>query len=209
MRRLIASTFGLRRAQDTKTAFAAHEKHEKLGHQFAHCSTTALGYAPKLTSRPSLLLVHLFPKPVPKFTIDFIDCTANGVAFFWIYQLSVHAKNYSKSSCSIVSLVSKISCSLRSRRFRVPRRRFSCRGHLTRTEGRDGASPPREGRSDRKGKEQSEECERDLQASEATRRLKRRSRASDAPRFVVARSAKHDGLEIFCQKVPADRPVFL
>jgi hypothetical protein len=87
--------------------------------------------------------------------------------------------------------------------------RFSCRGHLTRTEGRDGASPPREGRSDRKGKEQSEECERDLQASEATRRLKRRSRASDAPRFVVARSAKHDGLEIFCQKVPADRPVFL
>jgi hypothetical protein len=37
--------------------------------------------------------------------------------------------------------------------------RFSCRGHLTRTEGRDGASPPREGRSDRKGKEQSEECE--------------------------------------------------
>jgi hypothetical protein len=29
-------------------------------------------------------------------------------------------------------------------------------------------------------------------------------RASDAPRFVVARSAKHDGLEIFCQKVPAD-----
>jgi hypothetical protein len=67
--------------------------------------------------------------------------------------------------------------------------RFSCRGHLTRTEGRDGASPPREGRSDRKGKEQSEECERDLQASEATRRLKRRSRASDAPRFVVARSA--------------------
>ena len=157
------------------------------------------------------LLVHLFPKPVPKFTIDFIDCTANGVAFFWIYQLSVHAKNYSKSSCGIVSLVSKISCSLRSRRFRVPRinrplrvgatlgeatkpseasaERFSCRGHLTRTEGRDGASPPREGRSDRKGKEQSEECERDLQASEATRRLKRRSRASDVPRFVVARSA--------------------
>ena len=127
-----------------------HGMHEKLGRQFAHCSTTALGYAPKLMSRPSLLLVHLFPKPVPKFTIDFIDCTAHGVAFFWIYQLSVHAKNYSKSSCSIVSLVSKISCSLRSRRFRVPRRRFSCRGHLTRTEGRDGASPPREGRSDQK-----------------------------------------------------------
>ena len=124
-----------------KLAYARHEKHEKLGRQFAHCSTTALGYAPKLTSRPSLLPVHLFPKPIPKFTIDFIDCTAHGVAFFWIYQLSVHAKNYSKSSCSIVSLVSKISCSLRSRR------------------------------------------------------------------FVVARSAKHDGLEIFCQKVQADRPV--
>ena len=183
MRRLIASTFGLRRAQDTKTAFAAHEK---LGHQFAHCSTTSLGYGRQLPFKA--LLVHLFPKPVPKFTIDFIDCTANGVAFFWIYQLSVHAKNYSKRSCGIVSLVSKISCSLRSRRFRVPRRRFSCRGHLTRTEGRDDASPPREGRSDRKGKEQSEECERDLKASEATRRLKRRSRASDVPRFVVARS---------------------
>ncbi len=258
MRRLIASTFGLRRAPDTKARLRETRKTRKTGTSVRPLLDNGFGICAEIDEQTKLaagkskivhelravffcqsfngldldydlpvtvevgnicflnrhalvkdaklllcveryascrqlqfkaLLVHLFPKPVPKFTIDFIDCTANGVAFFWIYQLSVHAKNYSKSSCGIVSLVSKISCSLRSRRFRVPRRRFSCRGHLTRTEGRDGASPPREGRSDRKGKEQSEECERDLQASEATRRLQRPSRASDAPRFVVARSA--------------------
>ena len=35
---------------------------------------------------------------------------------------------------------------------------LSCRGHLTQTEGRDGAGTPREGRCYRKGKEASEDC---------------------------------------------------
>ena len=42
--------------------------------------------------------------------------------------------------------------------FRAPRRWLSCRGHLTQTEGRDGAGTPREGRCYRKGKETSENC---------------------------------------------------
>ena len=38
------------------------------------------------------------------------------------------------------------SCSLRSRRIRVPRRRHSCRGHQTQTEGRGGTETTCEGR---------------------------------------------------------------
>ena len=41
---------------------------------------------------------------------------------------------------------------------RSTRRWLSCRGHLTQTEGRDGAGTPREGRCYRKGKEASEDC---------------------------------------------------
>ena len=82
------------------------------------------------------------------------------------------------------------SCSLRGRRIRVPRRRHSCRGHQTQTEGRGGTETTCEGRL---GEWVScvwggvEELASGLQATAATRRLTRPSRASDAPRFVVAR----------------------
>ena len=67
--------------------------------------------------------------------------------------------------------------------------RLSCRGHLTRTGGRDGAETHGEERRERGIGEQGQNSPIDLQANVPTRRLKRPSRASDAPRFVVARSA--------------------
>jgi hypothetical protein len=70
---------------------------------------------------------------------------------------------------------------------RVPRMRLSCRGHLTRTGGRDGAETHGEDRRERGIGEQGQNSPIDLQANVPTRRLKRLRRASDAPRFVVAR----------------------
>ena len=50
----------------------------------------------------------------------------------------------------------------------------SCRGHLTQTEGRDGAETPGEGRPDRAISVKLKELHRDLQATALPRRLKRR-----------------------------------
>ena len=57
---------------------------------------------------------------------------------------------------------------------RVPRRWLSCRGNLTRTEGRDGAETTGEGRQIRAISVKSKEPHCDLQATASTRRLKRR-----------------------------------
>ena len=67
--------------------------------------------------------------------------------------------------------------------------RLSCRGHLTRTGGRDGAETHGEDWRERGIGEQGQNSPIDLQANVPTRRLKRPSRASDAPRFVVARDS--------------------
>ena len=62
----------------------------------------------------------------------------------------------------------------RSVSFRAPRRRRSCRGHPTQTEGRDGAETPGEGRPSRAISVKHKEPHRDLQATASLRRLKRR-----------------------------------
>ncbi len=55
------------------------------------------------------------------------------------------SSNESHWSCE-KDVVGERSPTVRANRIRVGRSPFSCRGHLTRTEGRDGTQTPGEGR---------------------------------------------------------------
>ena len=45
------------------------------------------------------LLIDFFPEAVSQFAVDFIDGSANGIAFLWIYHRLAHGGHYSKLSC--------------------------------------------------------------------------------------------------------------
>ena len=79
MRRLVASTYGPRQAQDTKAAFAAHGNHENRRPRLAYCSNHRW--------RAS------FPERDSHFAIDIIGRAANGVTPSLACQLQIHGES--------------------------------------------------------------------------------------------------------------------
>ena len=79
MRRLVASTYGPRQAQDTKAAFAAHGNHENRRPRLAYCSSHRW--------RAS------FPERDSHFAIDIIGRAANGVTPSLACQLQIHGES--------------------------------------------------------------------------------------------------------------------
>ena len=126
---------------------------------------------------------HCFPESAAHLVVDFIDHSANCAAFIWyINPLLILATIIATSCPKFVQHRGRI---------RVPRRRHSCRGHPTRTEGLEGAETHGEGRCHQSSSSLQIYRQFDLQDNAAMRLLKRRNRASDAPRFVVARQRMH------------------